>query len=453
MAVNLRLITLPGACALTASLVLGGCASPDPEARFDEYLETLDSGTTDTGVTDTGGTDTGVDPDTGGTDTGGDAGACIERRANAEGVWFMAISASIDRENPLYLEVTVTQDGDTLDFSFQPLSTDIATDPETFEQTPRENPRQPVGDPVVVTGVTYEADGSFELLAENLVVSLEANPITPSQITGDVELYGSFLNDDTSCGRVGGTVQGTTTVPLSNPQGEPASDFAMFRLTDEIAATDFDPVLYTCGQVGEVEPPCDPAGGGGGGGEECIERRGTAGGVWFMAISASIDRENPLYVEVTIDQDGDTLDFSFQPLSTDIATDPETFEQTPRENPRQAVGDPVVVTGVTFEADGTFEVTATDLVVSRDANPITPSQITGNVEFYGTILNDDVSCGRVGGTVQGTTTVPLSNSQGEPASDYAMFRIPDGGSATDFDPVQYTCGMVGNVDPACDPVE
>lgn len=255
MSVTARLFALPGAYTLALGLALGGCANPDPEARFDEYLETLDSGAADTSA-DTGVTDSGA-IDAGGSDAGGDAGACVERRANADGVWFMAISASIDRENPLYLEVTVSQDGDTLDFSFQPLSTDIATDPETFEQTARENPREPVGDPVVVTGVTYNEDGTFELVAEDLVVSLDANPITPSQITGNVELYGSFLNDDTGCGRVGGTVQGTTTVPLSNSQGEPASDFAMFRIVDGGSATDFDPVLYTCGQVGQVDPACD----------------------------------------------------------------------------------------------------------------------------------------------------------------------------------------------------
>jgi hypothetical protein len=89
------------------------------------------------------------------------------------------------------LELTPTLDGGgLLDISLQPISVDEGT---------------PVGDPVLVEGVTVAADGTFEAPIGGEIDGF-ANPVTGTDLVFTAVLHGRLENLDLVCGTADGSV-------------------------------------------------------------------------------------------------------------------------------------------------------------------------------------------------------------------------------------------------------
>jgi hypothetical protein len=208
-------------------LSLAACASPDPEASLDSFREAA--------LTDAG-SDTG-------TDIGGDTDACVRPRPTPDGDYFCALSASLDREKPLYMALNFTLDGDELTVDAQALARDIDEDRET----PMDNARDPVGDVLPQNVVTYGEQGTFRIEWPGIIVVGAANPLTYSDIGGNLILEGRFIDDDISHGAMSGEVTNPTFLPLAG------STFACQRTDDPSSV---DPV-YWDSTIEEIANPPD----------------------------------------------------------------------------------------------------------------------------------------------------------------------------------------------------
>lgn len=253
---NMLRIRVPAFLPLSVSLaglcVASACADPDPQGRFDDFAEAIaeDTGTTDTNPADATDTTTDLPP----ADTDPD---CVTPPIAPEGEYFLAIHAAPFRTSPpVFVRTTIVNNGTTVDFTFQPLTADVDFD-ENFEPVPRPNPRQNVGTPIVSSGVTIAEDGSFSVVVTGLDVNGEANPITGSDLIGNLTLAGSFINSDEGCGNVPeGVVVSTTEVNMRN------SDWTMVRMPED--PTTVDPVLLNCAELAAEPAPCVTPGEGSG---------------------------------------------------------------------------------------------------------------------------------------------------------------------------------------------
>lgn len=100
----------------------------------------------------------------------------------------------------LLAEATPAADGNSVDFVFQPLSTDVDAADET--RPARENPRQPVGDPIEAKGVTWDENGQFIMELGEVSVPGEANPISGSVIVATIQLSGRLCGVESMCGEL-----------------------------------------------------------------------------------------------------------------------------------------------------------------------------------------------------------------------------------------------------------
>jgi len=224
-------------CAILAIAI--GCASPDPEGRFNDYIDAVEHASeAETGPdpTDANGPDTDVTP---GTDVEGDGSdVCVPDALDPEGVYFLAFSAPLDREKPIYIELTIAANGGAYDFTFQPLNADVLID-DNGNPFPNPNARTPIGASIVASGVDIDAtSGDFIAIAENIRVEGEANPLTGRDIAGDIELNGSFNSNGGGCGAGAGQIREPLSLSLAS------STFVFTRQSGSYL--DIDPVAYTC---------------------------------------------------------------------------------------------------------------------------------------------------------------------------------------------------------------
>lgn len=224
------------ATALGAWVALGllGCESPDPETRMDEFADRSGSLTPDEVADATGGdgADAGADiaEDVAVDAPTNDAGdVCLP--PDPEGVWFFALSANLDREAPLYFEITMTYDGETITANGQPLRYDA--DPLSGEASP--DPRTAVGDPVPSSSA-YDAQGCFVMEFPDVLVTGEANPLTGRDIEGTVIVDGCVVGENEAFGDMRGQIVAPLMLDLNG------STFAAVRGVTPF--TDIDPVFY-----------------------------------------------------------------------------------------------------------------------------------------------------------------------------------------------------------------
>jgi hypothetical protein len=152
---------------------------------------------------------------------------------NITGQQLFAVAAVIDPAHPLQWLGTVTQTnhsgGATLKIELESLALDVQSTTV---------PRTPVG-MTVDTEATVNEDGSFVFELPGLLIPGAANPITGSDIVGDIVVQGVIVDTDLWCG----TVSGTITQPLMlDLQG---STFAGTRL-QSIAMLPGDPIPAAC---------------------------------------------------------------------------------------------------------------------------------------------------------------------------------------------------------------
>ena len=207
--------------ALMASAVVllaTGCPSPDPNGKYDEFLDNTEEERDEAQNM----------PDFGGA------------LADVSGTGLMALSPIIAPDLPLQFIVTATmeiapdQSGATLDLSLQPLSLDPGSTTA---------PRQPIGDPIPLPGIQVDAAGAYMVDVGEVMVTGMANPITGGDIVANLVVVGNIQNADLTCG----TVEGGVTAPITADLA--GSTFATQRIDDPtMLPTEF---LAACPEGGE----------------------------------------------------------------------------------------------------------------------------------------------------------------------------------------------------------
>lgn len=186
---------------LAVALALTGC--PDPEAKFNEFLENTDDNR-DFMVPD-------MPPPP-------DLGPMLP---DISGEFLLAVSTSISPELPMQFIVTNTMHVDmmgnaTLDVSMQPLA---------LMQGHVLTPRTPIGEPQEFTAIPIMS-GRFDIDAGTVMVTGEANPVTGSDIVVELLLKGTIISADVFCGDLEGQLIEPLQAELMN------STFAAVRLAD-----------------------------------------------------------------------------------------------------------------------------------------------------------------------------------------------------------------------------
>ena len=170
-------LTGTGALTLSAAL-LGACV--DAHNRFDEFTERV------------------VDAQANQIDGSG-------ALAEIDGEFLLTIQPSFDANHFLKFVVTsdITIDGDSgsLNLTVQPLKADRCP--------PMGDGGTEVGDAIVANDLPVDANGSFVLEQDGLMVTMLANDVTCSDIVANLVLTGFIKSEDLYCGDVSGRV--TTT--------------------------------------------------------------------------------------------------------------------------------------------------------------------------------------------------------------------------------------------------
>ena len=179
--------------------LLAACASPDTEARYNEFADA----TAEARLVDT--------------NTG--EGVVID----FSGTFLLSLSTVVDPEKPIYFDTTVAVDTDaqTIDLSFQALTADVDAAGD-----PRDDARDPVGDAIIAEDVPYNDDGTFVAELGEVTMVGDANAVTFRDIVATLTLTGRVDSEDFFCGSVAGDV----TIPLPIPLA--GSTFGAVRVDD-----------------------------------------------------------------------------------------------------------------------------------------------------------------------------------------------------------------------------
>lgn len=185
--------------ALSGLLLAGTSGCPDAQAEFDEFVDN----TEDMRI--------------------GDVGMQTGAFADINGTFLLAAETILGPGLPLQFlteaTLVIADDGQsgTLTLSLQPLS---------LNQGSATEPREPVGDPIVVADMPVDMEGTF--IADLGMVSLigETNPISGGEISADLQFEGAIQSEDLFCGNLTGDVF----TPVEAFIG--GSTFAAVRLDD-----------------------------------------------------------------------------------------------------------------------------------------------------------------------------------------------------------------------------
>ncbi|GEM_PF-1005042 len=375
---------------------LTGC--PDPEARFNEFLDATED---DRPVAEEGGSETNDD----GSDTSSDG------LTDMTGVYLWALETSLGPDAPLQFATTVdmvvAEDGQSAvaDFSFQPL---------TLDQGSTLDPREFIGDPLVYTGIEFDASGDFEIDMGVVNVAGAANPITGSDIEATLVILGRSVHATALCGTLEGELMSPLVFDLAG------STFGAIKLLDDGSDPETLPTVfpYRCDQV----PPPDPT-------------LPDITGTFLFALETSLGPDAPLQFATSIDftysetGDSGTMDLCFQPL---------TLDQGSTTEPRVFVGDPLCYDGIPVDSEGEFDFDMGLIQVAGAANPITGSDIEATIEMSGSIVHPDALCGTVSGELMSPLVFDLAGSS------FGAVRLEDIGDDPTTLPTQfpYRCDQV-----------
>lgn len=187
--------------AALAGLLLAAACGPDPEGKFNEFVEEAEKFDMPQVRMDIPPPDPGID---------------------LTGTSLLAISTTVSKDLPLQFISTVVQHVDdmgniTIDISLQPLSLEL------MKVTV---PREPVGTVLEFKGIPVIDGASYTVDAGETMVTGMANPITGSDITATLLMEATVVDANFVCG----TVSGDVTSPLMTSIN--GSTFAAVRLED-----------------------------------------------------------------------------------------------------------------------------------------------------------------------------------------------------------------------------
>lgn len=193
----MRLVRAPRFLLAASVLLCAGC--PDPEAKFQEFVDNTKD---DRDFVP-------VQPD------------IMAATADISGTFLLAVTPKFAPGTPLQMiatnVMTTDESGNTwLTTTLQPLSLD------SLKVT---TPRMPVGDPLVIEMIPV-IDGAFTIDTGTLMFPGEANPLTGSQIVAALVLAGQIVSADFYCG----TITGSVMEPIM--QDMQGSTFAAVRVQD-----------------------------------------------------------------------------------------------------------------------------------------------------------------------------------------------------------------------------
>lgn len=129
-------------------------------------------------------------------------------------------------------------------------------------------------------------------------------------------------------------------------------------------------------------------------------------GQFFLGLSAAIAPNAPLLFVVDSTVTGQAVDLTFQPLCAregDGAQNCGDDYLTP-------IGSPLVVEDVAIDQNCTFQAELIDATVPGKANPISGSDIRGDIVVIGTVRSTDLYCGDIGGQLKEPLQIPLDGS-------------------------------------------
>jgi hypothetical protein len=383
---------------LVLALLATGC--PDPEARYNEFLEATKDQRLDAGEEGDG------DGDPTGDGDGDGTVLSLE-----EGTYLFALETSLGPDLPLQFATLVdnwvlAEDGmsATADFSFQPLS---------LNQGESLAPRECIGEPLTFTDVMFDANGNFEIDMGTVDVTGMANPVTGSDITATLVVQGHIVYPTAMCGELAGMLMSPLEYDLAG------STFAAIKLEDDGCNPATLPTTfpYRCEMV---PPPGAP----------------NYSGFFLFALETSLGPDLPLQFVTTVEftpdpagGGGGTADLSFQPLS---------LNQGESLAPREFIGDPLEFADVVIADDGTFELDMGTVNVTGAANPVTGSDITATLVVHGDILDENTMCGELTGMLSSPLEYDLAGST------FAAIRLADDGSDPTTLPTMfpYRCSQI-----------
>ena len=386
MAFQQHLPTIAGLFGLT--LLASGC--PDSEARFNEFLDATEDQRPQAESGDGDGDPTGL--------------------INMDGIYLFALETSLGPDLPLQFvttisNMTIADDGQsaTADFEFQPLS---------LGQGETLTPREFIGDPLVYDGISFDADGNYNIDMGTVMVTGMANPVTGSDIVATLQVLGQIVHADALCGELTGDLTSPLEFDLDG------STFAAIRLAD----SGMDPATlpttfpYRCNQV---PPPGQP----------------NISGTYLFALETSLGPDLPLQFATTVameftDDGGAIADFTFQPLSLNQG---ETLA------PREYIGDPLVYNDIVIDPNGNYTIDMGTVMVTGMANPVTGSDIVATLQVAGEVVDVNTMCGELTGDLTSPLEFDLDGST------FAATRLADDGSdpATLPTTFPYKCSQIG----------
>ena len=210
-------------CSLPCLLIcVIGC--PDPEARFDEFLEaTKENRVQASDESGESGSESG--------ETSGEPNTIDDMT----GTYLLGLEATtLAPDLPLKFVTTIdnmiiAEDGSgaTADFTFQPLSV----------------PGECLDGILEFPGVVFDADGNFEIDMGLVMVSGEANPISGTDIEATIVMHGRIVDVDALCGEVDGMLMSPLVFDLAG------SNFAAIRLDDDGCTETLPTAPWTCSMV------------------------------------------------------------------------------------------------------------------------------------------------------------------------------------------------------------
>ncbi len=138
-------------------------------------------------------------------------------------------------------------------------------------------------------------------------------------------------------------------------------------------------------------------------------------GEFYLALAPSIAPDSLIKLIVTTEIDrGATpplLTLNFQPLCT----------QSGQCTVNEPVGDAFTPPSVEVTDECGFEMTLTDVIIPGGANPISGSEIIGNLVLLGSLRSTDLYCGIVNGTATvGGAPIPIDGSS------FGSIRVAEG---------------------------
>ena len=347
-------------------LTLAGC--PDPESRYEEFLQNSQA------LRDVPQMDTGS-----GTLT------------DVNGSFLLGISPVIAPTSILQFVATVTwtpnddpTTGGKLHFDLQPL-----------QVAPGKATREPVGD-VILGDADVGPEGSFEMDLGEQIVTGSANPISGSEIKATLKLIGKIRNSDLMCG----AVEGDVTAPISTTLN--GSSFGMARL-ESTATADLPEPTAAC-----------PAGGGGGGDDAGSTDGGAtdggstdAGGTDAGATDAGADA-GPVEPTCPTKDLGGTWSVMFitdtqkgqgaPPSDVGLrltASGDEATCYTGALLSRLEEGKELATIDSVMQVGNEIRFTAKNFEIPPGANPLLPNGGKANVEFIASTAGDGSLCGTI----------------------------------------------------------